>query len=92
MISDEEFEHLASLSKLNFSEEEKDKFKQDFSSIIEFASKISQTNTSGEGYIASIDLCDLRADTAKAGLTQQEVVSNAPQQQDGAFVVPKIMD
>ncbi len=92
MISNEEFKHLAELSKLEFSDEERDKFIKDFNSVLDFASQINSAKVENKSFIKSIPLKDLREDVAQSGLSQDEVVSNAPLKKKGCFVVPRIMD
>ena len=93
MVSIEEIKHLEDLSKLQFTEEEREKFQQEFDSIVGFASQIQNANTEGQAsFIKSIKMEDLREDVSRDGLTQNEVVSNAPSKKNGCFVVPRIMD
>ncbi len=92
MISNEEFKHLAELSKLEFSDVERDKFIKDFNHILDFASQIINAKVEEKSFIRSIPLEDLREDIVKQGLTQAEVVSNAPKQKKGCYVVPRIME
>ena len=46
MITIEECKHIEELSKLEFNEEERKKFLEDFSSIVDFASTISNQSSS----------------------------------------------
>ena len=93
MITIEECKHIEDLSKLEFTEEERKKFLQDFSSIVDFASTISNQNSNlSDRKFNKIKLNDLREDVAKEGLEQTEVVSNAPVKKKGCFAVPKIME
>jgi len=93
MVSIEEIKHLEDLSKLEFTDEERETFQKDFDSIVEFASQIQNAKTEdGVSFIKSIKMEDLREDVACDGLTQDEVVTNAPNKKKGCFVVPRIMD
>jgi len=93
MVSIEEIKHLEELSKLEFTDEERLKFQQEFESIVEFASQIQNAKTDdGISFIKSIKMEDLREDVSRDGLTQDEVVTNAPNKKKGCFVVPRIMD
>lgn len=93
MITIEECKHIEALSKLEFSDVEREKFLKDFSAIVEFASTISsQDSNPNDRKFEKIKFEDLREDEAKESLTQDEVVSNAPVQKKGCFAVPKIMD
>ena len=93
MITIEECKHIEELSKLEFSEDERKKFLEDFSAIVDFASTISnQSSNLNDRKFNKIKLNDLREDTAKDSLKQEEVVSNAPVKKKGCFAVPKIID
>lgn len=92
MISIEECKHIEELSKLEFTDEERAKFINEFSAILEFASIISNAECDNQKFINTINLNNLREDEAKEGLSQDEVVSNAPVKKKGCFVVPKMMD
>lgn len=93
MVSIEEIKHLEDLSKLEFTDEERAAFQKDFDSIVEFASQIQNAKTDdGVSFIKSIKMEDLREDVSRDGLTQDEVITNAPNKKKGCFVVPRIMD
>lgn len=93
MITIEECKHIEELSKLEFNEQDREKFLKDLSSIVEFASTIStETSNLSDRKFNTIKLEDLREDKARESLSQDEVVSNAPVKKKGCFAVPKIMD
>lgn len=93
MITIEECKHIEELSKLEFNEQDREKFLKDLSSIVEFASTIStETSNLNDRKFNTIKLEDLREDKARESLSQDEVVSNAPVKKKGCFAVPKIMD
>ena len=93
MVSIEEIKHLEELSKLEFTEDERVEFQKDFDSIVDFASQIQNAKTEdGISFIKSIKMQDLREDISRDGLSQEEVVTNAPNKKKGCFVVPRIMD
>lgn len=92
MISIEEIKHLEELSNLQFDQEERESFKKSFDAIIDFASQISQVKTDGQSFVKSIKLEDLREDQVKESLSQDKIISNAPEKRRGCFVVPKIME
>lgn len=93
MITVEECKHIERLSKLSFSEEERQNFLTEFDAILGFASRISQEESSlDDRKFDYVKLEDLREDVAKESLSQEEVVSNAPDKKKGCFAVPKILD
>ena len=93
MITIEECKHIEELSKLMFDDQEREEFLKGFSSIVEFASTISNESTNiGDRHFDKIKLDDLREDESRDGFTQEEVVSNAPVKKKGCFAVPRIME
>jgi len=93
MITIEECKHIEELSKLEFNEQEREKFLKDFSAIVDFASTISNHSSNlSDRKFNSINIDDLRDDIAKESFKQEDVVSNAPVRKKGCFAVPKIID
>ena len=92
MITIKDIKHLEDLSKLEFTDEERQKFLLEFESIVQFASQITTAETSDKSFIKAVDMKDLREDTPKPSLTQDEVISNAPVKRKGCFSVPRIME
>lgn len=92
MISLEELKHLEDLSRLEFTDTAKEKILKDINSMIDFASQIQNADCENKSFIKSMDMKDLREDEPKQGLSQEEVISNAPMKRKGCFAVPRIMD
>lgn len=93
MITIEECKHIEELSKLKFTDEKREKFLKEFDSIVEFASIIQKESANAdERHFNKINLQDLREDVARDGLSQDEVVSNAPVKKKGCFAVPRIVE
>ena len=92
MITENEIKHLEDLSKLQFTDEERKKFQQEFGSIVEFASQITGAKVEDKSFIKTIKMEDLRDDIVQPSLSQDEVVSNAPVKKKGCFSVPRIME
>lgn len=92
MISLEELKHLEDLSRLEFSDTDREKILKDINSMIDFASQIQNAKCENKSFIKSMDMNDLREDEPKQGLSQDEVISNAPMKRKGCFSVPRIMD
>ncbi len=92
MISLEELKHLEDLSRLEFTDTAREKILKDINSMIDFASQIQNADCENKSFIKSMDMKDLREDEPKQGLSQEEVISNAPMKRKGCFAVPRIMD
>lgn len=91
-ISKEEIKHLADLSALEFSDEEIENFQKEFNQILEFVNKINSAKVDGDIEYNVHDFSELREDIAKNGLSQDEVLLNAPQAKLGSFSVPLMME
>lgn len=92
-ISKKEVEHVALLARLYLSEEEKEMFTKQLGQILDHASKIKQVDTSKvEPTAHAIEIKNVfREDKIRPGLVTEEALKNAPQRDNNAFVVPKIV-
>lgn len=88
----EDIKHLAYLSALQFSDDELEKFKDDFNNILGFVDQISSANVDGELEYSPIDVEELRDDVAKESYPQSKILENAPKQKMGCFAVPLMME
>lgn len=94
MISNEEIEYLAGLAKLNFSDEEKEKLKDDFSNILDFVGNLNKVDTENvEPLYQVYDYKQvLREDVVGESLSREEVLQNTVEKQYGYFKLLNIMD
>lgn len=93
-ISKEQVKHVAELSRLEISEEEADMLTDQLSEIITAAELLNELDTTGvEPITHASDLKNvLRKDEPKKWITQEEALKNAPDQKDGHFRVPSILE
>lgn len=92
-ITIKEVEHLATLSALNFTAEEKEKFVTDFTNILNMVNEIQKADTtSGNVFNKSHKLSELREDEAKPSFSQEEILQNAPKQRRNCFNVPLVVE
>jgi aspartyl-tRNA(Asn)/glutamyl-tRNA(Gln) amidotransferase subunit C len=92
-ISKKDVEHVALLARLELSDAEKETFTVQLAKILEHAAKIQKLDTTKippTAHIAPLNNV-LREDKQGKCLTNEEALSNAPKQEDGGFVVPKIV-
>ncbi len=88
-----EIEHLEYLSKLSFSDEERESFKSEFEDIINFVNEISEINLPQDLELEKPQkISDLRADEPMPSMSQNEVLKNAPVQKDGCYVTPMVVE
>jgi len=92
-ITDEMIDHLAHLSRLDFSDEEKIELKQDLEKMIGFVEKLKEVDTTGvEPLMHITDAINiLREDAVEKTITKQEALLNAPQTDGDFFIVPKVI-
>ncbi len=94
MIDKETVKKVAELSRLYFSEEEIEKFTQEFSNIIDFVNMINELNTEGvEPSPYPIDIPNIpREDEIKIFDNLETIYQNFPQRNNTFIVVPKVIE
>jgi aspartyl-tRNA(Asn)/glutamyl-tRNA(Gln) amidotransferase subunit C len=86
-------EHIATLARLEFTDEEKATFTHQLNSILEYVEQLNKLDTTRVEPLAHvIELEDAyRQDVVKPGVTQEEALKNAPAKTDKFFKVPKVI-
>lgn len=92
-ISLNEIKRLEKLSALRSDDEKLKSLAKDFEQIFEFVEQIKGADIDEKvEYTRVLDVSDLRPDEQKESMTQNEILSNAPEKGEGAFIVPKVVD
>lgn len=93
-ISREEVAHLARLSRLAVTEKELDKFAGQLDVILQSVARIGDVAAEDIPPTShSVPLTNVyRDDVVRPGLTQDAVLSGAPDAAEGRFRVPRILD
>ena len=93
-ITNERIKKIADAVRIEISDEEAAKYTEEISSVIEYANVLSELNTDDvEPTTHGIVLGNvLRKDEPKHTITQADALENAPDQEDGHFKVPSIME
>jgi aspartyl/glutamyl-tRNA(Asn/Gln) amidotransferase, C subunit len=93
-ISKDTVLHVAQLARLEFKEEELDKFTEQLGNIIEYMEKLNELDTSQvEPTFHVLDLSTpLREDVVSPWLSSDKALENAPQREDDFFAVPKFIE
>ena len=93
-ITREQVEYVAHLSRLDLSAEEKEKFRHQLDSILQYVEKLNELDTENvEPLVHAAERYNVfRKDAVGESLTRQEALSNAPQQSEGCFKVPRIIE
>jgi aspartyl-tRNA(Asn)/glutamyl-tRNA(Gln) amidotransferase subunit C len=89
-----EVEHIALLARLQLSDEEKERYRQQLSAILDYASRLQELDTSAIPPTSSVlpPRSYLRADEPVKGLERADILRNAPQSDDDQFRVPPVLD
>ena len=88
IISDETIEYVGILAKLELSPEEKEEAKKDMGRMLDYIDKLNELDTQGVEPMSHVfPVHNVFREDVVTGTDQ--ILSNAPQQKDGAFKVPK---
>lgn len=92
-LSRKEVEHVALLARLQLSEEEVELYTEQLNSILGYAELLQKLDTDLVIPTAhAVQLVNvLREDEVKPSMSQDKVLQNAPDQEDGFFRVPRIV-
>ncbi len=90
----EEVEHIAGLARLELSPEEKNRFREQLSDILEYAARLQSLDTTGIQPTSSVlpERSVLRPDEPRPGLSLEDLLRNAPQIEKDQFRVPPVLD
>ncbi len=93
-LSQEEVEHIAELARLELSEAEKARYREQLSAILDYAASLQAVDTSHIPPTSTVlaQRSPLRADQQDSGLTVDEALSNAPQAEQRQFRVPPVQE
>ena len=93
-LTTKEVEHVARLARLRLSPEELEKMRVQLSNILDYIDILKEVDVAGVPPTAQVtDLLNvLRADEVRPSLPREDVLMNAPDQQDGMFRVKAIFD
>ena len=94
MAVDIDIEHVARLARLALTDEEKERLREQLGLIIEYAAKVGEVAAEDVPPTAyAIPRANVyREDVPEPSLPQAEALANAPDQQDGRFKVPRIVE
>ncbi|UWG96053.1 Asp-tRNA(Asn)/Glu-tRNA(Gln) amidotransferase subunit GatC [Dehalobacter sp. DCM] len=92
-LSRVEVEHVALLARLQLSEGEVELYTEQLNSILGYAEMLQKLDTDQVPPTAhAVQLYNvLREDEVKPSMSQEKVLQNAPDQEDGFFRVPRIV-
>lgn len=93
-IKDEEVLHIAKLARLNLKENEIQDYKKNLEEILEFADTINKVDTDNIDETIGINenYNVFRKDEIINESNKDELLSNAPSQDEGMFRIPKVIN
>jgi len=92
LITVKEVEYAAKLARLDLDEEEKQRYTEQFSKILDHFNQLNEVNTENIEPMAHVFPMRniMREDKAEHISTKEEILQNAPLEENGFFRVPKI--
>lgn len=90
----EEVEHIAELARLRLTEAEKERYREQLSSILDYFKQLQELDTAEIPPTSSVlpPRSVLRDDEARPGLSLEELLKNAPEAEDGQFRIPPVLE
>ena len=92
MITTKDVEHVAKLARLELTEEEKELYTKQLGDVLKYVDQMNEVDTSNVKPMAQVvDLVNvMREDVVHYEQTKEELMANAPDEENGFFKVPKI--
>ena len=93
-LSPQEVEHIAKLARLQLTDEQKARYRGQLEAILEHVAKLQELDTQDVPPTASVSVgqMPLRADESRPGLSKDELLKNAPKQDDDQFKIPPVFE
>jgi aspartyl-tRNA(Asn)/glutamyl-tRNA(Gln) amidotransferase subunit C len=93
-LSLEEVEHIAHLARLELTAEEKARFREQLSEILDYAARLQALDTLGIPPTSSVlpARSVLRPDEPRPGLSLEALLKNAPETEKDQFRVPPVLE
>ena len=93
-ITKQEVERIATLSRIKFDDNEKEEMRKHLQNILKHFEMLDSVDTSKVGATAHIlDAVNvLREDKAEPSMNRDELLSNAPEKDEGCYIVPRVVE
>jgi len=93
-ISIQDVEHVAKLARLELRQEEKETFTEQLNAILKYMDKLNELDTSNVQPTSHVlPLVNvMREDEPRESLPIEKVMLNAPDEEDGQFKVPAVIE
>ncbi|OKP96597.1 Asp-tRNA(Asn)/Glu-tRNA(Gln) amidotransferase subunit GatC [Paenibacillus sp. P46E] len=93
-ITVNDVQHVAKLARLHLSPEEEAKLTEQMNAILQYAEKLNELDTENvkpTTHVLQVSNV-MRDDVVKESLSQEEALLNAPEEEDGHFKVPAVLE
>ena len=93
-ITDETIEYVGILAKLKLSGEEKEQAREDMQKMLNYIDKLEELDTTGVEPMSHVFPIHnvFREDVVTNGDDRENLLSNAPEEKDGQYQVPKTVE
>ena len=93
-LTPQEVEHIAKLARLELTDEQKERFRGQLEAILDHFARLQILDTKDVSPTASASIgqMPLRADEPRPGLAKDDLLKNAPKQDDGQFQIPPVFE
>ncbi len=93
-ITPEHVDYIAHLSRLSLGEDDKARFAAQLDCILEYVEKLNELSTDEVEPLVHMSEREnvFREDVPSSSLPRKEALGNAPEQADGCFKVPSILE
>jgi len=93
-LSPQEVDHIARLARLDLTDEQKARYREQLEAILDHIAKLQELDTKDVPPTASVSVgqMPLRADESRPGLSKDALLKNAPDQDDGQFQIPPVFE
>ena len=92
MITVKDVEHVAKLARLELNDAENEKFTKQLGDVLKYVEQMNEVDTTNVKPMAhAFDIVNvMREDKVISEITRDELLKNAPEEENGFFKVPKI--
>ncbi len=93
-LTTDEVKHIAELAKLNLTEAETERFREQLSAVLDYAAQLRAVDTSAIPPTATVLPLRtvLREDVVQPSVPRETLLANAPAQNDGYFKVQTVIE
>ena len=93
-LSQKEVQHIAKLARLELTDDQETRYREQLSAILDYIAKLSELDTTDVPPTAGGGLAQmtLRADEVHPGLSADELLKNAPESEDEQFKIPPVFE